>query len=466
MLPEEPAMRESESIRAVRRRLWRLLLRAFGTVVLLIILFMLAVTYISLELRADQNPFYRAPVAYLLETYYAGHGSWQGVDTLFDQQGVNLPFLRREWTQAVLLDPSGVVLVDQGQINTARVGEILPDGLSNATSLQVGGQTVGALLFESSLLNTPRRLVLELLPTIAVASILLGLLTVVIGLLLMRRVVEPLSTVIAAAQAVAGGDLGARVPTGKRHDDLYALSTSFNRMASELERNDRQRREMLADIAHELRTPLTILRGRLEGILDGVYTADEAHIAPALEEVYLLERLVDDLRLLTLVEARQLPLEPRPFDLAELAQRVATTFEAQAAESGVRLYMQSMQEALPVNADPQRIEQVIGNLIGNALRYVPPGGLVNIWVSAQEGRAQLSVVDNGPGVAPEDLEHIFDRFWRGDKSRARNLGGAGLGLAISRQLIEAHGGTIWANNLEHGGFQVSFELPSQALSEN
>lgn len=449
----------SESIKAIRRRLWRLLLRAFGTVVLLLVIFTLAVNILYLGFRANQNLFYRAPVAYLLETYYAGRGNWQGIERLFSSEALDLPILRNEWQRALLIDANGMVVVDQGETNSPRVGLPYEKSLSGETSLQVGGQTVGWLVFESSLLSMPVRLILELLPSIGLASLILGLLTLVIGLLLMRRVVEPLAEVIATAQAVASGDLSARVQTGRHHDDLYALSTSFNQMATELEKNDRQRREMLADIAHELRTPLTVLRGRLEGILDGVYAADQAHIAPALEEVYLLERLVDDLRLLTLAEAGQLPLEPRPFDLGELARRVGATFEAQAAENNIRLYVQCLQEGVPVLADPQRIEQVTGNLIGNALRYVPPGGLVNVWVTKNETHASLSVVDSGPGVAPEDLEYVFDRFWRGDKSRARNLGGIGLGLAISRQLIEAHGGAIQADNLAHGGFQVAFELP-------
>ena len=162
--------------------------------------------------------------------------------------------------------------------------------------------------------------IFSLIGPTAVISILLGILTLIIGLLLMRRMINPLAEVIAAAQAVSQGDLTARVPVRTQNDDLSALSDHFNHMANELERSDNQRRNMLADIAHELRTPITILRGRLEGILDGVYPADEAHIAPALEETYLLERLVEDLRLLALAEANQLRFELKPVRL-EAADR-------------------------------------------------------------------------------------------------------------------------------------------------
>jgi signal transduction histidine kinase len=364
----------------------------------------------------------------------------------------------------VLLDTYGRILVDQGRLDTERIGLVYAnqDG-DGQVILSVAGLPVGALVFERSLLSSPLRLVLELLPPILLASTLLGLLTLVIGLLLMRRVVNPLAEVIAGAQAVAGGDLSARVPVHQSRDDLHALSESFNQMASSLERSDLERRAMLADVAHELRTPLTILRGRLEGILDGVYHADPAHIAPALEEVYLLERLVDDLRLLTLAEARQLPLEERRFDLGKLAQKAVSTFEAEAVELGIHLTIQPLPEPDEdriVCADPQRVEQVAGNLIGNALRYVPAGGEVTVRLETQGGQSSLIVADNGAGVAADELPYIFDRFWRGEKSRGRASGGAGLGLAIARQLVEAQGGKIWARNLPEGGFEVGFTLKS------
>jgi signal transduction histidine kinase len=302
---------------------------------------------------------------------------------------------------------------------------------------------------------------LEILPPIGAISLVLGILTLVIGLLLMRRVVHPLSEVIAAAGAVSKGDLSARVPLHRHRDDLHALSESFNQMAGSLQRSDQQRREMLADIAHELRTPLTILRGRLEGIMDGVYPHDEAHIATALEEVYLLDRLVNDLRTLTQAEARQLHLEHLSFDLYKLAEKVVSTFDPEADELGLSLNLApSMGASFSALGDPQRVEQVIGNLVGNALQYVPEGGLVEVRIGLVESMARLTVIDNGPGVAAEDLEFLFDRFWRAERSRCRDSGGVGLGLAISKQLVEAIGGEIGARNVETGGLEIWFTLPA------
>jgi two-component system OmpR family sensor kinase/two-component system sensor histidine kinase BaeS len=246
---------------------------------------------------------------------------------------------------------------------------------------------------------------------------------------------------------------------GARNDDLTALSIHFNHMAEELERSDRQRRNMLADIAHELRTPITILRGRLEGILDGVYAADEANIAPALEETYLLERLVEDLRLLALAEANQLRFELKPVKLNELGETILGLFSAQAGERNVRLNLKAEADLPEVMVDPQRFQQVIGNLIDNALRYTPEGSSIDLTIQRKQDIIELTVADEGSGIPEDELEHIFDRFWRGEKSRARSTGGAGLGLSIARQLVEAQGGKITAHNRAEHGFEVQITLP-------
>jgi signal transduction histidine kinase len=229
-------------------------------------------------------------------------------------------------------------------------------------------------------------------------------------------------------------------------------------MADALERSDLERRNMLADIAHELRTPLTVIRGRLEGIVDGIYPIDEGHVVSALEETYLLERLVDDLRLLTLAETRQLPFERRAVDLKGLAQRVIDLFSAEAEEKGIRLFLEAESEPVGAHLDPQRAEQVVSNLVGNALRYTPEGG--NIWITLQNevDGAHLSVSDNGPGVPAEDIPQMFDRFWRGEKSRSRASGGAGLGLAIAKQLVEAQNGNITARNRPGGGLEMTISF--------
>ena len=232
-------------------------------------------------------------------------------------------------------------------------------------------------------------------------------------------------------------------------------------MASALERNDRERRDMLADVAHELRTPLSVIRGRLEGIVDGIYAADGGQVSLALEQTYLLERLVDDLRLLTLAETRQLHFEKNPVDLAKLAQRTVDMFSAEAREKNISLSLERGNGDFTVKLDPQRTEQVIGNLIGNALRYVPEGGKIWLTLEKTAESVSLCVKDNGPGVSDEDLPFLFDRFWRKDKSRSRFTGGTGLGLAIARQLIEAQGGVISARNLDESGLQIQIALKTK-----
>jgi signal transduction histidine kinase len=249
-----------------------------------------------------------------------------------------------------------------------------------------------------------------------------------------------------------------------QNDDLSALSDHFNHMADELERSDHQRRNMLADIAHELRTPLTILRGRLEGILDGVYPPDEAHIAPALEETYLLDRLVEDLRLVSLAEANQLRFELKSVRLEDLAQTILGLFSAQASERNVQLNLDAEADLPEVMVDPQRFQQVVGNLIDNALVYTPEGSSVEIAIHRKENTVELSVSDGGPGIPEDEIEHVFDRFWRGEKSRARSTGGSGLGLSIARQLVEAQGGKITARNRSPHGFEVKITLPIHANS--
>lgn len=452
---------DARSIRTIRRRLLLLLLRALGTVVFLTVILILLVAAGVIARNTGTNPFYRTPTAIVLETYYLGHGSWQGVEAVLEERtNTSIRALRPDWERTILLDTSGRVVLDHGSANTPLVGtQFTPEPNEVRLPLTINSALIGTLLMDRGTLPRPVQLIYYLIGPTGVISVLLGILTLVIGLLLMRRMVNPLAEVIAAAQAVSMGDLTARVPVRGRHDDLYALSDHFNHMADELERSDRQRRNLLADIAHELRTPITILRGRLEGILDGVYPPDEAHIAPALEETYLLERLVEDLRLLALAESNQLRFERKPTRLDELAETALGLFSAQAAERNIRLHLEAAPDLPEVMVDPQRFQQVIGNLIENALRYTPQGSIIDVTIQRNNAEVELRVADDGPGMPESELPHIFDRLWRGEKSRARSTGGTGLGLSIARQLVEAQGGKISARNRSPQGFEVSIVLP-------
>jgi two-component system OmpR family sensor kinase/two-component system sensor histidine kinase BaeS len=437
-------------------------MQAFGTVVVLTVLLLVGLIVFLAMPALSNSALPLAPQGSLALAYYQGRGSWEGVGIILEDPTFgNTVRGNTGWGSALLLNAQNQILIDHGRTDTARMGQTHIVGERDLRlPLHDHGQLIGTLVLEGSALS-PLALALGFIGGITaqvlIISFFTGTLTLLIGFLLARRVVTPLADVIAAAHRVTTGDLTTRVPV-RGPGDLKSLSDSFNRMAETLERNDRERRNWLADIAHELRTPLTVMRGQLEGMVDGVYRADEEHVAPVLAQTYLLERLVDDLRLLTLAEARQLQLDRRPVALGDLAQRAAELFEAEAEECGIALTV-SAEAGLPtVNADPQRIEQVIGNLISNALRYSPEQGHVTITVKrAQEG-VELAVSDDGPGVPDADLLHLFDRFWRGDKSRARAAGGAGLGLTIAQQLIEAHGGRLTASNLPTGGLRVAFVL--------
>lgn len=446
------------SIGQIRFRLLRLLMQAFALVVLLTFLLMLG---LFLFVGIDDAIRFGAAITLgrPLQGFYVGRGSWEGIDAVLAGQNNQEPFTQREWENVLLLDAQDKVLIDQGRTDTDLVGQVYVFGeRDRRIPITHGSQVVGYLIVKTGAFRLSPRYFGILVPVIGI-SFFTGGLTLIIGFLLMRRFVDPLADVIGAARAVAAGDLTTRVPDRVQgSDDMQTLIDSFNHMANALERSDTERRNFLADIAHELRTPLTVIRGRLEGILDQVYPSDEEHIAPVLEETYVLERLVEDLRLLTLAESRQLHFDKRAVDLDELAERAVDLFRAEADEKQIDLSVVVEPDVPAVEADPQRVGQVIGNLISNALRYVPAKGSVVVMVGKTDEHARLSVRDNGPGVPEEALPKLFDRFWRGEKSRTRAEGGAGLGLAIARQLIEAQGGKIMATNVPGGGLEVTFVL--------
>jgi signal transduction histidine kinase len=230
-------------------------------------------------------------------------------------------------------------------------------------------------------------------------------------------------------------------------------------MAESLARAEKARRNQTADIAHELRTPLTVLQGSLEAMLDGVYPFDREELLAALAQVRTLSRLVDDLRLLALSDAGQLRLHTDPLDLGAFLQEIVEAHRLQAQEQEVNLTLEMPPTLSLVMADRDRLAQVTGNLLGNALQHVARGGHVTVRVADQDQEVVVAVADDGPGVPSEDLPHLFERFWRGDPDRQRVTDGSGLGLAIARHIVEAHSGRVWAEPTPGGGLTVAFALP-------
>lgn len=437
------------SVREIRNRLLSLLVRAFVLVLSLSIIFFLIVFsyFVTQPSSNSSNPFSGA-----LQGYYIGHGSWDGVASVFEANN------ELKSLTAILLDEGQRIILDRRPGSVSTVGsiyEIQHGDIELQMSLK--GRQIGILVISSLSLQTRLSLIRGFLLPASVISSVLALFLIVVAALLVRRFVNPLADVIFAARAVANGKFNTRI-SSEGPQDLRSLSESFNEMAASLERNDRERRDMLADIAHELRTPLSVIRGRLEGIIDGVYSADGGQVSLALEQTYLLERLVDDLRLLTLVETRQLHFEKKSVDLAQLSQHTLDMFFAEAREKNILLSLEKGSDDFTIELDAQRTEQVIGNLIGNALRYIPEDS--KIWLNLEKTTEfiNLFVNDNGPGISDQDLPFLFDRFWRKDKSRSRAAGGTGLGLAIAKQLIEAQGGAITARNLDGGGLQIQITL--------
>ena len=272
-----------------------------------------------------------------------------------------------------------------------------------------------------------------------------------------RRMASPVGDVMEAADRVASGDYEARVQErGPR--ETRRLAGSFNAMAERLKANEVQRRNLLADVAHELRTPLSVIQGNAEGMIDGLYPMDRAHLEPLLEETKVMARLLDDLQTLSTAEAGALRLHPEPVDPAQLVDDAVAAFRTAADAAGLALE-QRVAPGLPaLEVDAVRIGQVLANLLSNAVRHTPSGGSVVVSAGpAPAGTAvEFSVADTGPGIAPEVLPHVFDRF-----VRAADSGGAGLGLAIARSLVEAHHGTISAENRGGHGTTMRFELPTR-----
>jgi signal transduction histidine kinase len=411
-----------------------------------------------------------------LENHYVTNHSWADADHLLDL-GTQIPGNRRGnrggqpgfggmmggmMNQRIrLADAQGTLVLDTEDADP--MGSLENSELQQAIPLRMGTETVGYLLPEGGMVfSTGDDIALIDRLTRAgyiAAGIAIGF-ALVLAILLSNRLLRPIRALTQAASTLAEGDLTKRVAV-QGGDELATLGQTFNQMATSLEEAEESRRGMTADIAHELRTPLAVQRAQLEALQDGVYPASTENLTSILEQNVLLTRLVEDLRTLALVDAGQLQLEKVQTDLPVLVKRVLDRFRPQADEMAVDLFFSVDGECNTIQLDPVRMEQVIGNLLSNALRYTPDGGWVKVSIECSADHVSLSVHDNGPGIPKESEELVFNRFYRADQSRSRAEGGTGLGLAIARQLVEVQGGTLTAENHPEGGAKFKIMFPEK-----
>jgi len=404
-----------------------------------------------------------------LEAYYAANDSWQGVENLLANTGMHGMMGRGQGQGAAaqamldqrlrLADADGKLIYDSSA--SASSASLSQAELEAAVALQDGRETIGYFLAQGGIGFTRQQetnLVNRLTQAAVSAALIGGGLALVLALFLAYRLLAPIQQLTQAAEKLSQGDLSQRVQVHGR-DELARLGDTFNNMAQGLQRAGEVRRSMTADIAHELRTPLSVQRANLEALQDGVYPLTTEQLQPILEQNLMLTRLVDDLRSLALVEAGQLTLERIPTNLGTLVEHMLERFSAQADAAGVRLSLEAPTHLPNIEIDPGRVEQIINNLLSNALRYTPTGGQIRLGLGEGAGALVLTVRDSGAGIPEEALPHVFERFYRADRSRSRAEGGSGLGLAIARQFAEAHGGKLTAGNHPEGGAVFTLSLP-------
>ncbi len=399
-----------------------------------------------------------------LQDYYQQNGSWVGVDTLLSAgHGMGMGGMGRRGMMGQriqLADTSGLVVADSDNLSTGAT--LSAQELDGAIVLQDDRkQKIGYMLVAggASFRAGDELPLISRLNDAALRAGLIGLgIAILLAVVISTSLVRPVTRLTQAAGKLSAGDLAQRVAVSGT-DELAALGQAFNHMAESLQAAEKQKRAMTADIAHELRTPLAVQRAQVEAMQDGVYPLTTDSLRVVLEQNELLSRLVDDLRTLTLADDGELRLEKTDVDLAVLLQRAVERFMPSARENGVTLSLDLTAGCPVVNADPDRLMQILNNTLSNALRHTPTGGEVTLRLTCDGQRVWVRVEDTGEGIPVDSLEHVFDRFYRADRSRSRAQGGTGLGLTIARQLAVLHGGELRAANRPNGGAVFTLELP-------
>ncbi len=437
------------------------LVLAFMAIVLLAIGTVVGVTlYTNTQVRgfvSDGHSARQMRMVRSLATYYEMNRTWSGVAAWVEQMGD----LFEE--RVSLVDAEGILVAGyrgagMGRMQTSRDGTPCP--------ITVDGEVVGTLHVwrESRAVDAEEAFLVGLGRSAVWAGAVAAVSGVGIALWLTRRTLRPVRELTLATRRMQAGELDQRVTVSSR-DEIGELGTAFNAMAAALTHQEDLRRQMVSDVAHELRSPLANARGYLEAIRDGVLDASAESLDTLHEEVMLLARLVDDLQDLALAEAGALPLAPEPVSVESLMDRALAAVAPAASRSGVTLERDVAADLPDVQVDRQRVLQVLGNLLGNALRHTPRDGTITLGAKSVSSWVEFRVQDTGSGIPGDQLERVFERFHRVDSARSRATGGAGLGLTVARRLVESHGGRIWAENALEGGAILRFTLPA-ATSES
>jgi signal transduction histidine kinase len=419
------------------------------------------ISYVSEQTEKD--------LAAQLSIYHFRNGSWNGVESIFlfrdgPKQPDFGPMPDRKIVPFTLADENGNVIISNEKYE---VGDRVPaSALARGVPITEDGEMIGVLLpirvpFEEQpreveFIETANRTLLD-------GALMAAIIALVLGVFLSRTLTRPIRELTRATQAVSDGDLSQQVPI-RSNDELGELGKAFNKMSAELSRSVNARKQMTADIAHELRTPLSLILGHAEAVHDGVLPPTRENFEIIREEATRLEHLVNDLRILSLADAGELSISLQTVEPQRLLQDVASTYQYQAQRKNITLDL-DIASALPsIEVDPGRMTQVLTNILDNALRHTPDGG--RIILSARESitYVELAIQDSGPGLKKEDLDRIFDRFYRTDASRQRDEavpGGSGLGLAIAKSIVQAQGGQVSAQSEEGKGLKILIALPAK-----
>jgi len=467
-------------------RLWVRLTLAFGlvAVVAILVVAVLSNYQVTTQFRRFMNrsQTMQSPLVPALADFFTQNQSWTGVETVFtnnlESSGMGMGMgrgqgMRRGAPKFVLANAAGTVVY--AETDTTVSPQLSRQQLAEAVPITWQNEIVGYLFLDAAssgqmMMTAAAQAFLEQINrTLFQAGLIAGLLAVVMGIIIARGLSAPLGRLAMAARRISHGELDQRVPV-QGADEVADVAGAFNEMAVHLQESETLRRNLVADVAHELRTPLSVIQGNLQAILDDVYPMDKAEIAAIYDETLILNRLINDLRELAQAEAGQLSLNVQSTDLVPLIENGADAFAELSREKNVVLKVDIPKHLPAVPADPDRIRQVLHNLLSNALRHTPEGGTINVTANRieQPDRIKVTVSDTGPGIPTEDLPHVFDRFWRADRSRSREHGGSGLGLAIARQLVEAHDGQIGveSDGISGQGSQFWFTLPGGVNTED